>query len=140
MIKFPLNKRLYHIFPFVFFTFILLGISQEYALGQTSGWSTPINFSRQPDSYSSASNIICDRYQNLHVFWGENLDQNGAPLSILFYKNDVGGTWSQPLDLFITTRFEHVHSAITTDNLIHLIWSDSDHQVIYSSAHLSSTT
>jgi hypothetical protein len=125
--------------PFILVQLILLGLSQENAQGQTNGWSTPINFSQQPDTYSSVPNILCDRYQNLHVFWGERLEQDGYPLSILFYKNNVRGRWSQPLDLLITTRFEEVHSAITPDNKIHLFWSNSNQEVMYFRAPLGTT-
>jgi hypothetical protein len=132
-------KWLNRIASFVLLMTILLGLTQEYAQGQNDNWSIPINFSQQPDTYSSVPNILCDRYQNLHVFWGERLEQNGYPLSILFYKNNVRGRWSQPLDLLITTRFEEVHSAITPDNKIHLFWSNSNQEVMYFRAPLGST-
>jgi hypothetical protein len=120
--------------------FILEGISQDYVQAQTNGWSTPINFSQQPDTFSGVANIICDPYQILHVFWGESLDQNGVPKSVIFYKNDIGGGWSQPLDLLVTDRFDRLHSAITPDNLIHLVWSNNYNEIMYMRAPLSETT
>ena len=119
---------------------VLLGISQEIALGQSTGWTTPVNFSQQPDTYSSVPNILCDQYQNLHVFWGERLETTGAPKSVLFYKQYLGGSWSLPVDPLITTRFEEVHAAITPDNLIHLVWANSDFEIMYLTAALGAAT
>jgi hypothetical protein len=134
------DKLFNRIFISVFSILILLGLSQENARGQSTGWSTPINFSQQPDTYSSGPSILCDRYQNLHAFWGERLDTTGAPKSDLFYKNDAGGAWSQPVDVLVTTRFEEVHAAITPDNLVHLVWTNTDLETTYIHAPLSAAT
>ena len=140
MFQSPRYKWLKHIFTLVLIIFIFLEFPYAFARGQTSGWTTPINFSEQPDTYSNVPNILCDPYQNLHVFWGERLDLDGAPLSILFYRNDVGGVWSKPLDLLITDRFEDLHAAITPDDLVHLVWTNNAHNLMYFRAPLSATT
>jgi hypothetical protein len=130
------NKAFNRIFTSLVILLILLSLSKGNARGQSTGWSTPVNFSQQPDTYSSPANILCDGYQNLHVFWGERLETAGVPKSVLFYKNNVGGSWSQPIDLLVTTRFEEVHAAITSNNLVHLVWSNTDFETIYTQASL----
>ena len=129
------------IFPFFLVFFSILELPQEYVQGQTGGWSTPINFSQQPETYSNVSNIICDPYQNLHAFWSETLGmRDGVPQEALYYKNDVGGAWSKPIDLLVTAEFKEERSAITPDNMIHLVWSDWYHNVVYTRSHLSTAT
>jgi hypothetical protein len=141
MRKFLGNKWLNRLASFVLLMSILLGLSQEYAQGQTNGWSIPRNFSEQPDTASWAPYILCDRYQNLHVFWDEKLESNGGiPQSALFYKTDPGGVWSEPFDLLITPRFEELHAAITPNDMVHLVWSNIDHDVMYVRAPLVDAT
>ncbi len=135
------NKWLNRIVLFILLMSILLGLTQEYAQGQTNGWSIPRNFSEQPDTASWAPYILCDRYQNLHLFWDEKLESvDGIPQSALFYKTDPGGLWSQPFDLLITPRFEELHAAITPNDMVHLVWSNVDHDVMYFRAPLVDAT
>ena len=77
-----------------------------------------MNFAQQPKTTSYAPRMICDPYQNLHVFW---LEPNTSSAT-LFYRNDVGGKWSQPLDLVASDAILNFSIALDKNDVLHLLW------------------
>ena len=100
-----------------------------------SPWTEPLNFAQQPTTVSYAPRMICDAYQNLHVFWLER----DAKSATLFYRNDVGGEWSQPFDIVAADAILNFSIALDKNNVLHLLWVDRfpDGILYYSSAPLA---
>ncbi len=120
---------------------IALGLIAPIGLAQSGGtpWSVPENFSQQPDGYSEAPTVMCDQYQNAHVFWMERLDNNAT--SVLYYRNNVGGTWTPPLDVVIAGPMLGMSAVLTNDNTAHVIWQTSYRgDVYYTQAPLAEAT
>jgi hypothetical protein len=110
---------------------ITLGLIVPIGLAQSGGtpWSVPENFSQQPDGYSEAPTVMCDQYQNAHVFWMERLDNNAT--SVLYYRNNVGGTWTPPLDVVIAGPMLGMSAVLTPDNTAHVIWQTAYRGDVY---------
>ena len=89
-------------------------------LTPTSPWSTPANFSLQPDTFSDIPLLLCDRYQNIHAFWFER--ENAR--SLIFYRTDQGGTFSQPNDILVTHDGTELSGFISHQNEAYLLWTN----------------
>jgi len=65
---------------------------------------------------------------------GELLE-NGQ--TIIFYRNNVGGTWSEPIDIQVAEVNNDLSVVITKQNTVHLAWTDSSsRQLFYTQAPL----
>jgi hypothetical protein len=106
--------------------------------GQESGggWSAPVNFSQQPSTLSDVPVMLCDPYQNVHVFWGERDSQNAA----IFTRNEIGGSWSDPARVLATTGIWELAGVIALNDTAHLLWTTAVRGALtYSRAALSRT-
>jgi hypothetical protein len=65
--------------------------------------------------------MVCDQYQNLHVFWADNTDEGAA----VYYRNDINNELSNPEDVVSVPdpRIHYLKAAINnkTDTLL-LTW------------------
>lgn len=89
-------------------------------LTPTSPWTTPANFSLQPDTFSDIPLLLCDRYQNIHAFW---LERESAR-SLIFYRTDQGGAFSQPNDILVTHDGTELSGFISSQNEAYLLWTN----------------
>ena len=67
--------------------------------------------------------LLCDPYQNMHMLWSKG-DQSSSEI---YYKNDVEGEWSAPLDVIAMpypTALRLSAALSQPDNVLHLIWQD----------------
>lgn len=99
-------------------------------------WSTPLNFSQHPNTFSDVPILLCDPYQNVHVFWVEREGPNAA----IFTRNDVGGTWSNPVAALVTGTVVELAGVIAVNDTAHLLWTTAVRGALtYSRAPLSRT-
>lgn len=91
-----------------------------YAQAAPLRWTLPVNFSQQPETVSYAPQVLCDRYQNVHIFWLERDDQSAT----LFYRNDREGVWSQAFDIIIAKAIANFSIAVDSDDVLHLVYLD----------------
>lgn len=89
-------------------------------LTPTSPWSTPANFSLQPDTFSDIPLLLCDRYQNIHAFWFER----ESARSLIYYRTDQGGSFSQPNDILVTHDGTELSGFISRRNEAYLLWTN----------------
>lgn len=90
-----------------------------------NNWSLPIDITEGVSSNWRAYGIpLCDKYQNLHIFWVDNVASGAA----IYYRNDINNYWSMPTDImqFSYPNIHNLNGAISNkDDFIHLIWVDT---------------
>lgn len=95
-----------------------------YAQGIITEWSRPIDITQPSSSDTDAFGVLlCDQYQNVHLLWSSVLENRAA----IFYRNDVNGDWSTPMDvLAFSVHFAgRLRAAIdNNENVLHLVWVD----------------
>ncbi len=101
-------------------------------------WSTPIDITqRSASATGSFGMLLCDQYQNTHVFWVEQ----GTKDSLLYHRDDAVGDWSEPRDIlfFPGTMMLPVVALTDSNDTVHLIWLNRpiSGDVYYSSSPLS---
>jgi hypothetical protein len=133
----PFNPRR---FPLILTVLALIGLLAgrgalpALAQGGTTGWSVPINFSQQLDTFSDVPVLLCDNTQNVHVFWVERESDR----MLIFNRNDVGASWSNPVDVMVTGPVLDLFGVIAPDNTVHLMWNSAVHgDLVYSHAPLA---
>jgi hypothetical protein len=105
---------------------------------EQQGWTTPIDFSKDPETYSVAPLLLCDPYQNVRVFWVEKVNSQ-ATAAVFYYRDDTAGEWSEPVELLNVPNLFYLSGAITTHDILHLMWITRDGlgDLVYSHAPLS---
>lgn len=77
---------------------------------QEGDWSNPINISNSSsDSYSPS--IAADPEGGVHLIWVEIIENNS---SLIMYSQFKNGYWSQPVDIFLSSRI----SAVSEPSLV----------------------
>jgi hypothetical protein len=103
---------------------ILLPVSR-IVHGQQAGndWSTPIDITQGSTSNWRAFGVLlCDPYQNVHLFWADMPEQGTAAI---FYRNDIADSWSVPVDVVSVSYrdvFELTGAISAINNTVHLLW------------------
>jgi hypothetical protein len=96
------------------------------AQGPTSQWSRPIDITQPSNSEVGEWGVLtCDQYQNTHMFWSD-MNPDGAAI---YYRNNIGGTWSPPADIILNPDHEALRPAVdisSKTDTIHLIWVDRE--------------
>jgi hypothetical protein len=85
---------------------------------ESSEWPSPINFSKQRDSFSWAPVLTCDQYHNTHAFWVEQEPQR----NVIFTSSYLGDHWSEPNDILLTNGVRFLNNSISRDNYAYLTW------------------
>lgn len=104
---------------------LLCGSSVGRAQNGVTEWSKPIDIT-QPSSSEGGSYgvLVCDQYQNVHLWWANSKDDGAA----IFYRNDIGNDWSAPLDVLAVpyATIAELYATISeSDDVVHLIWQDA---------------
>lgn len=116
---------------------VTLALAQEGSIG----WSFPVDITQQPKvSWRGFPQILCDPYQNVHIFWGDN----SADQKAIYYRTDASGNWSIPVDVLLSEPFVYFLSGDISakTNTIHLAWANAQGKadLMYSRAELGSAT
>ena len=108
----------------------------------SSQWSLPIDIT-QPSGSSQGSwgLLLCDQYQNTHIFWSGSLPDGDT----LYYRNNINGGWSSPVDVVMIPDQYILRTAGAISNktdTIHLVWTEAEQTggLYYSSAPLQSAS
>ena len=94
-------------------------------------WSTPYDISDNVTSNWRAFPLtLCDPYQNLHIIWADNIENSSA----FYYRNDVGGKLSPPIDI-LATNDATIHSPAAVispkSNQLYLVWVNNPLGTLY---------
>jgi hypothetical protein len=83
---------------------------------------------------------VCDRFQNVHILWADNITDGTSRRGMtaaLYYRNDIGGTFSAPKDVLVT-RDTNIHfpavALSTLNDTLHLIWVNTPNGTLYYSS------
>jgi hypothetical protein len=73
--------------------------------------------------FNSGGFLVCDPYQNLHIFWQEDKGELG---NSIYYMNDLAGFLTPALDIYYSTHRINYNSLIATGNNhgLYLLWID----------------
>ncbi|MFW6116143.1 MAG: exo-alpha-sialidase [bacterium] len=103
-------------------------------------WTAPMDMTAPETEGTDVSPVLlCDDYENLHLLWGKTYESGSA----LFYRNDLTGRWSGPLDVVampdLTVARLSADISMSGDTL-HVVWQNSyiKGEVYYARAPLSS--
>ena len=102
-------------------------------------WSNPVDITGGIGSnVRSFDAIVCDPYQNAHIFWADQSEDGAA----IFYRNDFSGTWSFPVDVLLVddASIYYLKTAVSPQHdTIHLTWVNFifNATMYYSSAPLA---
>lgn len=116
-----------------------IGGAPHLAQGPGSAWSDPVDIAQGASAGRDMFGVlVCDNHQNLHVLWGKG-SKHGSEI---FYRNDRGGEWSQPLDVIATSRREAIRLSVALaepQQILHVIWQNAwvGGDLLYSRAPLS---
>ena len=67
--------------------------------------------------------LLCDPYQDLHIFWGKGHESG----SEIYYRTDKDGGLSTPVDVLAMPDDQAVNLSVAVtspDNMVHLVWED----------------
>lgn len=96
-----------------------------YSEAAASVWTSPEDISLpSSDGNDLFGTLICDPAQNLHILWGKSRDSG----SEIWYRTDVGGTLSPPLDVLAMSDPLAVRLSATINEVhstLHVIWQTS---------------
>ncbi len=90
--------------------------------GQAS-WSEPVDLAvGTGEGTDTFAILIVDRWQNTHLLWGKQ----HASGSAIYYSNDVGGVWRQPIDVLSMPDQVAIRLSccLTPDDVLHLVWQN----------------
>lgn len=102
---------------------------------QAEPWSPPIDITGgSTENWRAFGRAVCDRFQNLHVFWIDNGDEDSA----IYYRNDLEDAWSQPRDVVVapdTLNYDLV--AVAANDSLHLAWRAASGGLYYSGSPIA---
>ena len=105
---------------------LLIAVPASGAQAPTGQWSHPIDITRPSDSEIGLwGTLACDQYQNTHLFWSDMDPEDSA----IYYRNNVGGNWSPPMDVLVNPKHSALRLAVAISNktdTVHLIWVDRE--------------
>lgn len=111
------------------------GSTAQRSVRQSGPWSEPIDITEgASENWRAFGTAVCDRYQNLHVFW---LD-NGKEDSAVYYRNDMEDGWSPPRDIIVapdTLNYDLV--ALAANDSLHLAWRASSGGLYYTASPIA---
>ncbi len=105
------------------------------AHAQEGEWSTPVNLSNTPTK-SWIPAMAADPFGNVHVVWGEWLDNDGDWGDAIYYTMWNGRAWSEPNDILVSPQGAVADlPAIAADSQgrLHMVW-EAQPGIFYSQA------
>jgi hypothetical protein len=102
---------------------------------QTDSWSVPIDITEGvSQNWRAFGTAVCDPYQNLHIFWLDNGDEDSA----IYYRNDLGDEWSPPRDIIVAPDYLNYDLiAMTANDSLHLAWRGSAGGLYYTGSPIA---
>lgn len=88
-----------------------------------SGIKIPLAPRKSATVFNSGGFLVCDPYQNLHIFWEEDQGEQG---NSIYYVNDISGTLTSPLDIYYSPHQIYYNNLVAAANLsgLFLAWMD----------------
>ncbi len=113
-------RAAFFLFWMMLASFSLMGLAVRPQA--STGWSKPVDLSEgATKNVRSYGVMVCDKYQNLHFFWGDNAPEGGA----IYYRND---TWTKPKDIILINEPSIFNPSVAIDpktDIVHLTWVTS---------------
>lgn len=106
----------------------------DATLAQTGvrNWSSPVNISNMPETYSVGARIAADPFGNVHVVWNEAAEGDSSgntPISSIYYIRWDGEAWSAPIDIVAQRDNLSLYAwdlKTDTDGWVHLLYKEQN--------------
>lgn len=117
---------------------LFVGVPVSFTQDSPSEWTEAIDLAENISlNWQAYPIILCDPYQNVHIFWSDNEYGNAA----LYYRTDINGTWSAPSDVMLSQpEAFYLSGAVSSVNdSLHLVWvtKPANSQLFYGKAPIA---